>query len=592
MSFRRRTYPEVLDGLLTGIVGGQSGESHAFPPADSGPPYIYALEKAPVAQLVSVWGSRNGQPHLFVGDTDYAQAGDGQTLIWQEGGEWPDPGSLFQVNYLPDTAGTGLDDLYVGSVLRTLAEVMGLEIARLYAQLDAVYRSAFLDTAEASALDKVVALLGMRRVRAGRFSGELVFSRTPGSHGEIHIPAGTRVLTADGNLEYETVAAVTVLDGQNTARVGARDVEANSEGVVAEQLTIIAKPIVGIQGVTNPAPTAAAGADESDEQLRVRTRGFLHASERATVGALKEALSHQGVPVDVVELEQNGFRNGRVQLIPHAEAMTPELSQRLNTVKDQVRPLGVDVRFTTGVVPKKVDLSLRLVTSPALLEQDLRAAQDAVRAKVANYLEGLAVAETGSTNRLVGLILSVAEVEDVEVLALAVQGEATPVGTVTLEALGLEGSIKVPGGLQLIDPNLPTRLQVLVRHPDGEIPPDPALITSATDAMTTYLAEVNGGAVPAVTGLGYQDLLFVVPLPVAGKATGALADLFSLLSPPTPPQGADVAPYGLRFVFTQQSGLSEVLEQDGDSYTLSAFERLSLAGVEIDVEIDGEAGDD
>ena len=46
----------------------------------------------------------------------------------------------------------------------------------------------------------------------------------------------------------------------------------------------------------------------------MRTKAFLHGSERATVGALQEALTHQGVPVDVVELEEGGFKTGRVQL--------------------------------------------------------------------------------------------------------------------------------------------------------------------------------------------------------------------------------------------------------------------------------------
>jgi hypothetical protein len=583
MSFRRRNYQEVLDGLLTGIIGGQAAEAHAFPPSDNGPPYGYALEKSPVSDLVSVWGSRHGQPHLFAKDTDYALAEDARTLEWQEGGELPDEGTLFQVNYLPGGTGAAVDDIHVGSVLRTLAEVVGLEVARLYAQLDGVYRSGFLDTAEGSALDKVVALLGMTRIRAGRFSGDLELTRTPGSHGQIHVPAGTRVLTGDGNLEYETVAAATLLDGQNTARVGARDVEANDQGVAADQLTILAKPIAGILSVTNPAPTAAAGADETDEQLRVRTRAFLHGSERATVGAMKEAMNHQGVPVDVNELEEDGIKNGRVELVAHAESMTPELGQRLNTVKDQVRPLGVHVSFGSERPPKKVDLGLRLVTSPGLLEQELRAAQDAVREKIAHCLSDLTVAEAGSTNRLVGLVLSVPEIRDVEILSASVQGAGTPPGTITLEALELAGSAKALGELELIDPNLPTRLQVFVSHPEGETPPDPGAVRSAVDAMTAYLAEVNGGKTPTIAELDYGALLYVLPLPVAGKATGALSALHGD-SPPIPPGSTDVAPYGLRFVLTVASGLSQVLEEDGDSYALSPFERLSLSGVEVETQ--------
>jgi small-conductance mechanosensitive channel len=71
----------------------------------------------------------------------------------------PDEGTIVHINYLRDDVAPTLTDLQVGSVVRTLAESVALEIARLYAQLDAVYDAAFIDTAAGSALDKVVALV-------------------------------------------------------------------------------------------------------------------------------------------------------------------------------------------------------------------------------------------------------------------------------------------------------------------------------------------------------------------------------------------------------------------------------------------------
>ena len=47
MSFRRRNYPEVLDNLLTTLVGGVAAESHAFPPSDDAP-REHPLEQPPV----------------------------------------------------------------------------------------------------------------------------------------------------------------------------------------------------------------------------------------------------------------------------------------------------------------------------------------------------------------------------------------------------------------------------------------------------------------------------------------------------------------------------------------------------------------
>ena len=70
MSFRRRTFPEVLDNLLTDITGGVAAESQPFPPPDAGaPPYRHLLQRPPVSDVVSIYGARDQQPFLFRKDT-------------------------------------------------------------------------------------------------------------------------------------------------------------------------------------------------------------------------------------------------------------------------------------------------------------------------------------------------------------------------------------------------------------------------------------------------------------------------------------------------------------------------------------------
>jgi len=62
VSFRRRTFPEVRENLLTEIVGGVSAESHPFPPGGaSGPPFRHSLQQPPVADVIS----RTGLDALF-----------------------------------------------------------------------------------------------------------------------------------------------------------------------------------------------------------------------------------------------------------------------------------------------------------------------------------------------------------------------------------------------------------------------------------------------------------------------------------------------------------------------------------------------
>ena len=282
MSFRRRTYPEVLENLLTTITGGVASESQPFPPPGATkPPYILRAAAAARRPTSSpIWGARDGQPHEFRKGADYQLASDGRTLVLPEkGADFPDPGTLLYVNYVPAAAQPELTDLQIGSVLRTLSETTALELGRLYALLESVYQSGFVDTASADALDNVVALLGIERVRGGRPAGEVEFTRAAGAPGELTIPAGTRVATADGKVQYATTETVSMSPGQGSIRVAARDLEPN-DPLPAGALTLLPVPIAGIASVTNPAPTAIATAGR-DRRRAAHAREELPARQRA-----------------------------------------------------------------------------------------------------------------------------------------------------------------------------------------------------------------------------------------------------------------------------------------------------------------------
>jgi hypothetical protein len=77
MSFRRRIFPEILESLLTSLTGGVAAESQPFPPPGATtPPYVNELLQPPVADIVSVWGNRDGDAHVFRKNVDYALSPD------------------------------------------------------------------------------------------------------------------------------------------------------------------------------------------------------------------------------------------------------------------------------------------------------------------------------------------------------------------------------------------------------------------------------------------------------------------------------------------------------------------------------------
>jgi hypothetical protein len=548
MIVRRRTFPEVLDSLLTSLVGGVASEPHPFPPPGTEEaPFEHRLEHPPAADVVSLYGTRNGDTHQFRKGFDYELASNGAVLAWTAEAELPDRGTIVDVNYASAPARSALDDLSAGSVVRTLAESTALEMARLYAQLDAVYKAGFVDTATGDALDHVVALLGVDRVRGGRATGELELTRVAGGRGEITIPAGTRAMTADGTVEYATTATVTLADRQGVVRVTARDLEPN-DPLPAGALTVLPVPIQGIASVSNPAPTARAALDETDDELRRRAKAFLGGSERGTIGALRGAIARQQINADV---EESATDAGRVVVTPHVDVLAPELEQRLLAAIEEARPAGVQVELVAPLAPQRVDLDLRLATAPNLLTSDLLAAHEAVRDRIRDFFERLPAKESASVNKIVGLALAVAGVEDLRVVSAKV-GE-TDVLDLTKAELAIGGAATVLGELRVADPALPTLLTAAITRDPAEPPPDPEAIRAA---LTAVVAEVNAanaaaGAAEVVT---YDRLRATVP-----------------------------AGHQAVFAFSVPSGFTRLLGAPGDEpYTLVPFERLSLSAVTLD----------
>ncbi len=572
MTYRRRTYPEVLDRLLVAAVDGVAAEEHAWPPGEA-EPYTHALLNPPAAQIVSVYAARDGQPHLFRLDVDYALSDDGQSVVWRSG-DRPDDGSVVSINYLPEGSRAQLNDLHVGSVLRTLAESIGLEIARLYAELDVVYQSGFVDTASGRALDSLVALLGVERVEGGYPAGELTFRRVAGARGAITIPAGTRVLDESGEVEYATTAAVTMTAAQNEIRVAARDIERN-DFVPADTLTVLAVPIAGIASVTNAAPTAINTERESDVALRTRARNFLHGSERATLGAIRQAITRQQIAADV---QEHPTTPGLVEYTLHADEITPELEQRVLTAIESVRPAGVRVVAKGFTAPTPVDVRLRLHTRGDALEADLRTAQHTLQTALEGFFRNRAAADDASVNQLIGLALAIDVVEDVELVDVSTAADGSVLDTVA-GRLMLAGAPTVLGSLDVADANLPTRLRLTIRFPDSADPPDETSIRQALADDLAFLNTANEtlpSGDPLLGVLSFGKWLRSLPLP--GRTDERLESLDAVSPLPT---AGDVLPYVVTFGFTLESGVTRELTTDADSYTLTPGERLTLDGLTL-----------
>jgi uncharacterized phage protein gp47/JayE len=189
----KKNYREIAADILTQICGGQISETLTFDPKSS----LYSFKTKPVADIKVVEGVFNGSKKLFMKGTDYELAGN-SSIEWLVGGSRPDVGSLFTVTYLY-VSQSGISDVNIGSVVRTLVEAISREIEYLYLQTEQAYLAGFIDTANGQALDFVVSLLGIQRKPPQPAMGSVTFGRT--SEPELIIVTGETHLW-DGATEY------------------------------------------------------------------------------------------------------------------------------------------------------------------------------------------------------------------------------------------------------------------------------------------------------------------------------------------------------------------------------------------------------
>jgi uncharacterized phage protein gp47/JayE len=216
-------------------------------------------------------------------------------------------------------------DTTPGSVVRTLSEAYAREMAVFYGMLALAHRSGYIDTAQGAALDNVVAILGVKRARGGRLTGQVEFSRAVAAAADIGIPAGRTVTgtTADGKPlpSFETVEDTAIRAGETRVLVGVQEVQddavppdPNLTVINPGTLIVMPRSLLGVEAVTNLEPIRRTTQDETDDQLRARAKNALHDQGQGTLNAIAAAVRGQGVH-DVTVRETAGGPAGIVEVV-------------------------------------------------------------------------------------------------------------------------------------------------------------------------------------------------------------------------------------------------------------------------------------
>jgi hypothetical protein len=356
-----RPYQEIVDDILTAIVGGVVNEPIIFDVKSD----LYPLAE-PSRAIRSITGTTespdapDGVHHTFQKEIDFLFDEDKNAVVWQKGGAKPKDETNFYVDYFRPNSRSPLTDINVGSVTRTLGEAIGREIGTVYQQINLAYRSGFIDSAEGKALDFVVAILGVTRKTKQFAVGLVTFFRDLAVEGNITIPQGTELATAKGDAVFQTTEPRTLQRGQARidAPVRAADKFKGEAGKVdAGKITSLAQIIAGVARVSNFEATFLAAEDETDEELRQRARAALRGLGKATITSLMRAVfENRAKLMEISDPNTPGGERtpGKVSMLVETEPPRfPSLVAAVNDVRAAGVQVTIEARFVF-VTPRLV----------------------------------------------------------------------------------------------------------------------------------------------------------------------------------------------------------------------------------------------
>ena len=512
MTYAPRLYDEIVRDLLTTLTGGTVRESFVMPAGDS--PIL--LNNRPVRRISHLQGVVTAGaapdapeiPYRFT-PADFeliSTTGDDtnkNAIRFREDGRRPIPGTGVVVNYYPvQTPPVPLTDLNVGSVTRTMLETVAREIAMVYLDLESVYKSAFVDTAEKGSLDKVVALVGVTRLPAGHPVARVRFTRRPNTGGRITVPTGTPVTTSGGD-RYLTSEPLTLEPGEISREVNAVGEGTATRVVEAGHLDRLEVVIAGISEVTNPQPARRLSAPETDQELRRRARAALSGVVRGTNDALKYGvMSVPGVKDAVVSEFPNGVA-GEIRIEIAYDDDSADVRAEVQRRIEEIRPAGIRV-VPSDAARVAVDVQVALtLAGTGLSGPELAAVQSSIEQGLREHVRGIPPGGRVRRAQLTALILRDPRLVDVTVTLIpqgqvGVQelqlnpGEVLEVKTVTFLPPAAEQVSAVTITSQ-VSAAIPVRLLPGVTLANA---------TTAIDlAFTSYLASRNPSHPLTVDGL-------------------------------------------------------------------------------------------
>lgn len=499
MTFQARLYPDIVRDLLTNLTGGTIRETTTASLEEDGTASPILLQKRPVRRVSHVEEKRINEDlteqTVRYTPADYqlvsSTSDELDTLVFRNTKKQPAAGSELTINYYPtETQPVPLTDLNVGSVVRTLMESFSRELAATEMQLDYVYQSGYFATATGASLDKVVALIGLKRYAPGHAQATVQFNRNPALPGKITVATGTVVTDSDGN-RYKTTKELVLEPGENSREVLTAGESTATPAVEAGALNRLETLVAGIASVTNPSPALNLSGKETDEALRARAKGALHGVTVGTLSSLKYGLlSIPGINAVTLTEFPNGIP-GEVSIdIAYGED-TPEVRQDVDQAIERFKPAGIRVYLAeASSLEVRVSVTLTLAGT-GLNENEIPGLKQQVETVIGAYLEDLDPGAKARRSQMSALVLGDNRIVDCDVSLI-------PAGGTAVSDLTLASN-------QVIDLITPFDFPLI----DSEELPAPVARTITLGALVPYVpvAGVTEADASAALNLAFEQFI-------------------------------------------------------------------------------------
>ena len=309
-------------------------------------------------------------------------------------------------------------------------------------QIQLACKQMLLSFATAPALDYLAELVGVARLSAVGATCTLQFSLTPG-HGTVTIPAGTRVSTSDGKIIFSTIEDVSANTGTDEIEVEAfaENLGVAGNGYAPGFVNTIIDPLAFVSTVENTDTTAGGSDEETDDDLRSRTR---LAPSAFSVAGPKNAYKYSALTASpaIIDVAVEQIEPGTVGVWPLVEGgATPDAIIDLVVAAlndDSVRPL-TDTVVVEAPTVVNYNLSVNIDIFPGQDAEDIQAQALVILAAFAAE-KGGKMGQDIILNQIIARVGSIPGVYNIEMDAPASDividtNEVAIVGTIAAEVV-------------------------------------------------------------------------------------------------------------------------------------------------------------